>query len=521
MRGRFNRKLISIVLVAIITLTIFTLSAMISRGLEQKILLNLKLEDAHGEPIKNATVYVWALRPGKPSVLVGSFDVKDGTLKVNIREKLMPILEEWMNHLKEKGIIGLMRTALWITVAYPGGIDSGHTILIDPTVLLLHGGTLSKRIEIHKEVNYLKPKPVLVGSPQGNYKQLSSTKKNYNLPYETVKYTIRDSWIPVLIVMSKGSMRVKADYYLGSFSLTSFYSRGGWFETPEVSNLEEFKKISDGNIVYHVGGFTVSVSNAQAFGSRVIVTESNDLKYITLLAYVEWCYEEILYKIVDVAYGTVTYKVEARTYITDFLREIDENTGRLTDNLETKVVDNYDYSWLKDYGYFKTYGTFEGKGIIDLSDPEWSNKIEDLGDQGVIPKITEEDVITNAEDGVLEIHEYSFYLPLGSIIADALSSIGAETYLPFDLMAPSVTTITWGFDSMKVKFRCYSDAPPGINYTVKYLISKYAYKYDDENKMLRLPLTFFIVYEASDYSNASSGGSGGNVGPGGGNIRNP
>lgn len=55
---------------------------------------------------------------------------------------------------------------------------------------------------------------------------------------------------------------------------------------------------------------------------------------------------------------------------------------------------------------------------------------------------------------------------------------------------------------MKVKFRCYSDGPSDINYTVKYLISKYAYKYADGNKMLRLPLTFFIVYEASDYSNA-------------------
>jgi len=122
--------------------------------------LTIYVYEKSGEPLKEGTAYVWIGRPRNASFFVGGFEIESGTVRANIRELVEPILEEWREYIAE--VKEPNQTFLWITIAYPGDIYSGMTILFDPIKALEKGGRLVKTIILPVDVDYSKPIPILV-----------------------------------------------------------------------------------------------------------------------------------------------------------------------------------------------------------------------------------------------------------------------------------------------------------------------------------------------------------------------
>lgn len=122
--------------------------------------LVIHVYEKSGEPLKEGTAYVWIGRPRNASLFVGGFEIENGTVRVDIREYIEPVLEEWKEYITE--VKEPNQTFLWITIAYPGDIYDGMTILFDPIKVLEEGGRLVKTIVLPVNVDYSKPIPELV-----------------------------------------------------------------------------------------------------------------------------------------------------------------------------------------------------------------------------------------------------------------------------------------------------------------------------------------------------------------------
>jgi len=405
------------------------------------ISLSLRIKDVNGNPIEKGIVYAWALMPNNASMLIGGFEIKDGRVCADIEAPMRDVAKEWIRYFGGESNITDSLTPLmpsiWMAVSYPGGIYSGITVLYNPLSMEKEGGELSRDITVPTSVDYSKP-----------VAELLESKSTY---YEG------ESWVPIFIIGKNGDAYVCTNFVLGGMY---YYSKASWILTPEVETIEDISSLLASDVTYYIGENVMGHSGTSDVG---LLTLSR-LNSVAVLIKARWAYEEHVYKI-DYESGT-KYIGEARICIKEFLRES-------SDLLAVNINQNYNYSWIKSFGEAVTFNSYEGQGVVDLSDPEWTNKMQAYGDSGVIPKIREDNIFS------METLKRMVCLPLGHEISKEVRDL--NTMLNREVISFALVAIDYEAGTDFLMFKCYSDAPEGIEYDVKYVVLDSPYKYYDNN----------------------------------------